>query len=217
MKIAYCLAGHTREFDKTISKPNDCMRNKEGADFYISTWIKTGKDITFWSGEKENDEVVDIESMFNLYRPLQWDMEGEQSYPDLIKFDVNFKDTPVNVLNTLLMFKKIGNALEYPDTTYDVIVRSRFDITFLNVNFKECEENTIYGKLSPINGLPSDVFFYGNQDVMRRAVPNEEFYTEDVINSSMNAEDVFRKYLEKENIKFVVDEGLQYVLKNVTY
>jgi hypothetical protein len=193
------------------------MRNKEGVDFYISTWIKTGKDVTFWSGEKENDEVVDIESMFNLYRPLQWDMEGEQSYPDLIKFDTNFKNASVNVLNTLLMFKKIGNALEYPDTTYDVIVRSRFDITFLDVNFKECEENTIYGKLSPINGLPSDVFFYGNQDVMKRAVPNEEFYTEDIINNSMNAEDVFRKYLEKENIKFVVDEGLRYVLKNVTY
>lgn len=217
MKIAYCLAGHTREFDKIISGPNDCMRNKEGVDFYISTWIKTGQDTTFWSGEKIGENVVNIESMFNNYKPLQWDMEGEHSYPDLFKFDHNFKDTPVNVLNTLLMFRKIGNVLEYPDATYDVVVRSRFDITFLDVNFKECEENTIYGKLSPINGLPSDIFFYGRQDVMSRAVPNEEFYTEEIINTSINAEDVFRKYLEKENIKFVVDEGLKYVLKNITY
>ena len=217
MKIAYCLAGHTREFDKIISEPNGCMRNKEGVDFYISTWIKTGQDTTFWSGEKIKENVVDMESMFNNYRPLQWDMEGEHSYTDLMTFDVNFKDTPVNVLNTLLMFKKIGNVLEYPDTTYDVVVRSRFDITFLDVNFKECEDNTIYGRLSPINGLPSDIFFYGKQEVMGRAVPNEEFYTDDIINNSINAEDVFKKYLEKENIKFVVDESLKYVLKNITY
>lgn len=217
MKIAYCLAGHTREFDKTISEPNSCMRNKEGVDFYISTWIKTGQGTTFWSGEKMNENVVNVESMFNNYRPLQWDMEGEHSYPDLVKFDVNFKDTPVNVLNTLLMFKKIESVLEYPDDTYDILVRSRFDITFLNVDFRELEENTIYGKLSPINGLPSDIFFYGKQDVMKRSVPNENFYTDEIINNSVNAEDVFRKYLEKENIKFVVDENLQYILKNVTY
>ena len=36
MKIAYCLAGHTREFDKTISGPNNCMRNKEGVDFFMN-------------------------------------------------------------------------------------------------------------------------------------------------------------------------------------
>jgi hypothetical protein len=217
MKIAYCLAGHTREFDKTISEPNSCMRNKEGVDFYISTWIKTGQGTTFWSGEKMNENVVNVESMFNNYRPLQWDMEGEHSYPDLVKFDVNFKDTPVNVLNTLLMFKKIESVLEYPDDTYDIVIRSRFDMTFLNVDFRELEENTIYGKLSPINGLPSDIFFYGKQDVMKRSVPNENFYTDEIINNSVNAEDVFRKYLEKENIKFVVDENLQYILKNVTY
>ena len=217
MKVAYCLAGHTRGFDKTISEPNDCMRNKEGVDFFISTWIKTGQDTTFWAGEKTGGDVVDMEAMFNNYRPLQWDMEGEHSYPDLDKFDINFKDVPVNVLNTLLMFKKISNVLEFPDSTYDVIVRSRFDITFLDVNFKECEENTIYGRLSPINGLPSDVFFYGRQDVMKRAVPNEDFYTEEIINTSKNAEDVFKKYLEKENINFVIDDSLKYILKNVTY
>jgi hypothetical protein len=52
---------------------------------------------------------------------------------------------------------------------------------------------------------------------MKRSVPNEEFYVDEIINNSVNAEDVFRKYLEKENIKFVVDQNLQYVLKNVTY
>jgi hypothetical protein len=217
MKIAYCLAGHTRGFDKTISEPNRYMKSKESVDFFISTWIKTGQDITFWSGENINNIVVDMEAMFNNYKPLQWDMEGEHSYPDLVKFDINFKDTPVNVLNTLLMFKKIGSVLEYPDETYDVVVRSRFDITFLNVDFGELEDDTIYGKLSPINGLPSDIFFYGKQDVMKRSVPNEEFYTDEIINNSVNAEDVFRKYLEKENIKFVVDQNLQYVLKNVAY
>lgn len=217
MKIAYCLAGHTREFDKTISEPNSCMRSKDGVDFYISTWIKTGEGTTFWTGENAKENVVNIESMFNNYKPLQWDMEGEHSYPDLVKYDVNFKNEPVNVLNTLLMFKKISNVLEYPDETYDVVVRSRFDITFLDVNFKELDDNTIYGRLSPINGLPSDIFFYGKQNVMKRAVPNEYFYSDEIIDNSINAEDVFKKYLEKENIKFVVDKDLQYILKNVTY
>lgn len=217
MKIAYCIAGHTREFDKNISEPNSCLRSKDGVDFFISTWTKTGEGTTFWSGEKEGDKIVDMESMFKNYKPLQWDMEDEHSYIDLKKFDSNFTNSPVNVLNTLLMFKKIKNVLEYPDETYDVIVRSRFDITFLDVNLKECEDNTIYGKLSSINGLPSDIFFYGKRDVMLRAVPDESFYSEEIINTCVNAEDVFKKHLEKEKINFVVDDSLKYILKNVTY
>lgn len=217
MKIAYCIAGHTREFDKVISEPNSCMRNKPGVDFFISSWVKTGENTTFWSGEKENEKPVDLEGLFNNYKPLHFDMEDEQSYADLQKFDRNFRNTPVNVLNTLLMFKKIETVLSYPDESYDLVVRSRFDITFLDVNFKDCEENTIYGKLSPINGLPSDIFFYGKSDVMKRAVPNENFYTDEIMDSSVNAEDVFRKYLEREKINFVVDDSLRYILKNVTY
>jgi hypothetical protein len=217
MKIAYCLAGHTREFDKIISITNQKFREMNDVDFYISTWIMSGENVTFWAGEKENDRPVDVESMFNLYRPLKFDMEGRQSYPELEKFDRKFTDTPVNAMNTLLMFKKISNSLEYPDQTYDVLVRSRFDIMDLVVNFKTCEENTIYGKLSSINGLPSDIFFYGDHDTMKKAVPNEDFYTDEILNNSKNAEDVFKKYLDSVGIKFIVDDTLNYKLKNVNY
>jgi len=217
MKIAYCLAGHTREYDKIISSPNQKFRETNDVDFYISTWIMSGENVTFWAGEKENDRAVDVESMFNLYRPLNFDMEGRQSYPELEKFDRKFTDTPVNAMNTLLMFKKINNSLGYPDQTYDILVRSRFDILDLIVDFKTCEENTIYGKLSPINGLPSDIFFYGDHDTMKKAVPNEDFYTDEILNNSKNAEDVFKKYLDSVDIKFVIDDTLNYTLKNVNY
>ena len=217
MKIAYCLAGHTREFDKIISTPNQKFREMDNVDFYISTWIMSGENVIFWIGQEENDRPIDVESMFNLYKPIKFDMEGRQSYPELEKFDRKFSKTQVNVMNTLLMFKKISNSLEYPDQTYDLLVRSRFDITDLNVNFKTCDDNTIYGKLSPINGLPSDVFFYGNHDVMKKAIPNEEFYTDKILNNSKNAEDVFKKYLDSKDIKFVVDDTLNYTLKNVNY
>ena len=217
MKIAYCLAGHTREFDKIISTPNQKFREMDDVDFYISTWIMSGENVTFWSGEPENDRPVDVESMFNLYRPLNFDMEGRQSYPELEKFDKKFTNSIVNVMNTLLMFKKISNSLEYPDQTYDVLIRSRFDITDLTIDFKTCEENTIYGRLSPINGLPSDVFFYGNHDTMKKAIPNEDFYTDHIIDNCINAEDVFKKYLDSIGVKFIVDETLSYTLKNVNY
>jgi hypothetical protein len=217
MKIAYCLAGHTREFDKIISTPNQKFREMNDIDFYISTWIMSGENVTFWAGEKENDRPVDVESLFNLYKPLNFDMEGRQSYPELEKFDRKFTDTPVNAMNTLLMFKKINNSLGYPDQTYDVLVRSRFDIMDLVVNFKTCEKNTIYGKLSPINGLPSDIFFYGDHDTMKKAVPNEDFYTDEILNNSKNAEDVFKKYLDSVGIKFIIDDTLNYTLKNVNY
>ena len=42
--------------------------------------------------------------MFNLYKPLQWDMEGKHSYPELEKFNGK-------LLNIELLDKKKGDKI----------------------------------------------------------------------------------------------------------
>ena len=110
MKIAYCIAGHTREFHSHASELTQSFMNM-GADIFISTWNKTGTDRCFWQGDKENeDEQIDSATLVNCYKPKKFDIEQREDYQHLFAFDRKLEGSRhnVNTLNTLLMFKKIS-------------------------------------------------------------------------------------------------------------
>jgi hypothetical protein len=221
MKIAYCLSGHTREFGSTLSEANIKIKNYNIFNFYISTWKSSGLNKVFWKGDKEENDEIDIGSMVRQYNPIIWDAESREDYENFNFYDFIFNKSPhqVNVLNTLLMFKKIKKSISYVNSDYDAVIRGRFDLQNINFDFTKikCDPGKIYGKLSSINGMPSDIFFYGDRLTMSECVPDENFYTKEIIDSCMNAEDVFSRYLKSKNIVFVNNNNLNYFLKGVSY
>ena len=209
---AACFAGHTRSYDKIMSYATRELENLN-CRFYISTWISSGNNTTFWSGSKDTDgPEIDVESMMTLYHPNVLDIEKRSDYDHLNHLDFSMPTMHnVNVLNTLLMFKKIKRSIylaTQSNQEYDVLFRTRFDLQDLSLpSDLECEENTLYGKMSPTNGFFSDVFFYGKPEVMSRCIPDENFYTESIINTSLNAEEILDKYLQKSKINIhIYDE-----------
>jgi hypothetical protein len=216
--IAYCLAGHTRGFDVTPSYPNKLHLEFSPFDVFISTWENQGSDLTFWQGGIEMYSPVNVDTMIKVYSPVDIKVEKREDYINFENLNIKFDRSPVNVLNTLLMFKKIKQSIEMVDESYNTVIRSRFDIEFMTLPENiECEEGVIYGRRSPINGLPSDVLFFGTRSTMKKCVPDENFYTENIIKNSINAEDVFDKWMKFNSIEFREHPQISYTLKGIRY
>jgi hypothetical protein len=219
---ATCIAGHSREYDNKISDANQILKNMQ-SDFYISTWEKTGSKKVFWSGDNDDEtDNVDINSLINIYNPLNIDIENQNKYIKYNHFDLTLKTQHnVNVLNTILMFKKIKKSILYvidSSKKYDVVFRSRFDLQDLVLpKIIEIQDNIIYSKQSPTNGFISDCFFYGTPDTMLKAIPDETFYTEDIIETALNAEEIFSRYLTKENIEVKFVDELSFKIKDIVF
>lgn len=222
MMYAICLAGHTRGYDVVMSNSNSLLENMN-ADFYISTWQKNGLSKVFWSGDSDEEgEQIDTDSLLQLYKPITIDIQNKSDYSMYSHFDFELKtEHHVNVLNTILMFKKIKKSIHHAinsTNTYDIIFRSRFDLEDLNLpSILECNKDTLYCKQSPNNGFVSDCFFYGHPDTMLKSIPDETFYTEDIIDTSLNAEEIFSRYIQSQNIKIQFVDNLSFRVGNTTY
>jgi hypothetical protein len=216
MKIAYCISGHAREFEKHLSEPTKYIKNI-GGDIFVSTWDRSGLNKCFWRGQEEDNNIVDKETIVRTYRPKVIDIENRNDYNYLNHYNKPLEGSPynVNALNTILMFKKIKKCIEHTDDSYDVVIRSRFDLYSLEIDLSHnIEPNTIYGTLNPVFRMPSDILFYGTKKSMIDAIPDEYFYTPEITSTSINAEDIFLKYLQHKNINFKPSNGLRYSISN---
>jgi hypothetical protein len=119
------------------------------------------------------------------------------------------------------MFKKIKKSIDYAvnsNKDYDLVFRSRFDINWLNLPEEiSCEKNTLYGRVTPSNNLFSDVFFYGDKDVMSRCVPDESFYTEERLSRATNAEHIFWEHICEQGIKIEYVDNLAFNIRGTDF
>lgn len=222
MKYAVCIGGHTRGFDTNMSLANSELESL-GVDFYISTWANNGEKTMFWAGDKDKDDHnIKLNSLMTLYHPLVVDVEKRSDYDIFNHLDFVLPSSfNVNTLNTLLMFKKMKKSIDHAvnsNKEYDLIFRSRFDIHSLTLPDEiKCDDNTLYGRITPSNGLFSDVFFYGDKDVMSRCVPDENFYTEERLSRVTNAEHIFWEYLQEQGIKVEYVDDLAFNIRGTDF
>ena len=141
--IAYCLAGHTRGFEMN---PILTEFSTNRFNTYVSTWKDRGSDLTFWQGGIERESPIDESALRQNYSPIKISIESRSDYEHLDRFDRPFEGTPVNVLNTLLMFKKIKQSIELANSNHYTIIRSRFDIQHIipPVSYTHLTLPTIY-------------------------------------------------------------------------
>jgi hypothetical protein len=222
MKYAACIAGHTRGFDAEMSLANSSLESL-GVDFYISTWVNNGEQTMFWAGDRDKDHYnIKLDNLMTLYRPVVIDVEKRSDYDIFNHLDFILPSSyNVNTLNTLLMFKKMKKSIDYAvnsSKNYDLVFRSRFDINWLNLpDNLSCEKDTLYGRVTPSNNLFSDVFFYGDKDVMSRCVPDENFYTEELLSRVTNAEHIFWEYLYGQDIKVKYVDDLAFNIRGTDF
>lgn len=222
MKYAVCIAGHTRGFDADMSLASSSLESL-GVDFYISTWVNNGEQTMFWAGDKDKDHYnIKLDNLMALYRPIVIDVEKRSDYDIFNHLDFILPSSyNVNTLNTLLMFKKMKKSIDYAvrsNKNYDLVFRSRFDINWLNLpGDLSCEKDTLYGRVTPSNNLFSDVFFYGDKDVMSRCVPDENFYTEERLSRVTNAEHIFWEYLQEQGIKIEYVDDLAFNIRGTDF
>ena len=222
MKHAVCIAGHTRGFDADMSLASSSLQSL-GVDFYISTWVNNGEQTMFWAGDKDKDHYnIKLDNLMALYRPIAIDVEKRSDYDIFNHLDFILPSSyNVNTLNTLLMFKKMKKSIDHAvrsNKNYDLVFRSRFDINWLNLpDNLSCEKDTLYGRVTPSNNLFSDVFFYGDKDVMSRCVPDENFYTEERLSRVTNAEHIFWEYLQEQGIKVEYVDDLAFNIRGTDF
>lgn len=222
MKYAVCIAGHTRGFDADMSLASSSLESL-GVDFYISTWVNNGEQTMFWAGDKDKDHYnIKLDNLMALYRPIVIDVEKRSDYDIFNHLDFILPSSyNVNTLNTLLMFKKMKKSIDYAvrsNKNYDLVFRSRFDINWLNLPHNlSYEKDTLYGRVTPSNNLFSDVFFYGDKDVMSRCVPDENFYTEERLSRVTNAEHIFWEYLQEQGIKVEYVDDLAFNIRGTDF
>ena len=212
------MSGHMRGYDKNISEANKML--VEMADrVFISTWEESGDNSVFWRNNERKSSLIDKESMLSIYNPTNFDIENSKDYETSLLKDytnVSFRKTKqfVSVKNAIIMFKKIKKSLSYV-TDEDIVIRGRPDVTDVpgfNLN-KKLEDGVIYGRITPWSKIPSEVFFYGTKNSMVDFIPDEDFFTEELINTTENAEEVFYKAILHRGMRFEENKEMKFLLR----
>lgn len=159
MKIAVCLSGQPRTFNKVASKIFSVFHD---ADFYFSTWY-TEKDSELISVFEKNDaNLVSYEFIKEPLQVLNEKYIAEKflnSYPDF--FILNQWYGVSRVISLALECSKIYQK------KYDLIVRCRFDVNF---NFVVDELISKYRNdcLNYVEAISkgTDQFFFGSPEIM---------------------------------------------------
>jgi hypothetical protein len=143
MKIALCLSGHLRNFEKTYSTLSFHFLKDYDVDVFIHTWDKLGFSCAFKTDQTLNDTVSKESEINRLYKPKSMIIEPSDFVEDLKRqgneYAPHLKNEPKHVGHMASMFYKIYACNElknkYQRDTgiqYDWIVRCRADLLFQN-------------------------------------------------------------------------------------
>lgn len=179
MKIALCLSGHLRTFEKTYSSLYKNILNVYNPDIFIHTWDKLGFACNYKT-DKDLNSTYDKQNIINkLYNPKNIIIESSSFVEELKEhgnqYAPHLRNEPKHVGHMASMFYKIYACneirkqfeLQNP-VKYDYIIRSRADLVFNNsLTLPPIEENTVWiPKHISGEGWYTDQFSIGNSDSM---------------------------------------------------
>lgn len=197
MKVAICISGHLRTFDKCINniRENIFKPVKENfdTDIFLSTW-EDDMDISFM---KEDNIIVDME------KPLIFDM-GSKNY---LKYPNLCCHTTCD--NATSMWYKVGQSFGMVNDAYDLIIRIRPDVIYENkididLLKESISNNKIYmsktlGKYMKVTKGILEPFSFGNRTSMA---------------NFMNTYHNIKDYIKNDNIPHTIEGFLYESIKN---
>ena len=153
MKIALLIYGFVRNLEESYKQHKFFLETYD-CDVYISTWTNLGrKKKPKKYGDKTTDwidyeELLDIDKLLSLFNPVAYEIE------DINNFNSKYDDIFINnylkennftsysrcknsIIGQFYRVKSLWNMFEVnknKNTNYNLIVRSRFDNVFPNIN-----------------------------------------------------------------------------------
>jgi len=209
MKIALCLSGQPRSFEKGFEYHKKNLLDHYDVDVFIHTWL-------------DNNEE-DIQKLTNLYNPVATMVEP----PLTDDFDSLYKNTPNPIAHpprfTVSMLYSMHKSCELKvvqemenKKSYDWVIKSRTDYALnVKIPFEELEKGKVYipnCRMVPERDFGNDQFAFGDSDVMNKRMSiylNMNHYYDQGV--SMIGEDMMRAQLRENNL---VGQNLVYVNMN---
>lgn len=213
MKIAVCLAGHLRTFEKCHESLRKNVLDKYDCDVFISTWENRGNTLYhahYQKGYDESDERVDMELVNSIYKPCEMIVENPLSEEiAAIKrpFTGMLSRNGANIENVVPMFYKMWNCnslkRDYEtkfDVKYDLTLRCRFDVYVKKVDAHLATEKI---QFIPGHCGVNDIIFIGPNNAMNDALDLYTVLSPQIpFNQFENAENILMEHLLGNNIPF---------------
>lgn len=158
MKIALCISGLLRTFEKNFPNLNEFLLNKYHTDIFVHTWSEIDRGIV----------VSDFENkVCKTYNPKRYLIENPIDFLESEKM-LDLNNANYNVNGVLSMFYSIKKSIELiGDDDYDLVIRFRGD----------CLLKSDWELLSPSSGITipvygnfagyNDQIAYGNKENMK--------------------------------------------------
>lgn len=209
MKIALCLSGQARSFEKGYEYHKKNLLDHYDVDVFIHTWLDTSEER--------------LAKYFSLYKPVATMIEQ----PLVGNFDEKYTNTPNMEKHppryTVAMFYSIFKSCELKvsqelttGVNYDWVIKSRSDYALnVKIPFEELDNTKLYipnCRMVPERDFGNDQFAFGGSDVMNRRMSiygNMDHYYDQ--GTQMIGEDMMQAHLRNHNL---VGENLVYVDMN---
>lgn len=233
MRVALCLSGQTRTYEKCFDSQYNHIIKKYNCDVFIHTWTYNGlypktpdnlhycKEYNINNYDKylNNNYLIDSK-IISLYNPKKILIE----YPDKNFFISHSPSNNVKFFNAIMMYYSIYQSnqlkIQYEndrDFKYDIVIRCRFDLFF--ENFDIILDNNLY--LAPNENIDKP-FSVQMRDVLNiigpKYMPNDQFSygTSDAMDYYCN---LYKEYILHQNNLPSHPEGLlsKYLWENNKY
>jgi len=186
MKIAICISGQARNYEKGYQELKKWFLDKYDCDIYIHTWkdkkiIRSNFDENFTPSHSYELNDNDFDQILKLYQPKAHYFQ----YP--IKFDINDIKGKLNrrfnnLMSAAYSIQACYDLVKESGIKYDLVIRYRFDLQFTDWVSPDCQFLTDITQLDPtyihafkyhvengIEGRPGeidDLFAIGGMNVM---------------------------------------------------
>ena len=198
MKVAICISGHLRTFDKCIKNIRENIFNPIKEAFDTSIFLSTWNDNIDLSFIKDDNIKIHIEDFFTFNL-------GSMNY---LKFPNLCCSTTCD--NAASMWYKCKKVFDMVDEKYDIIIRIRPDIIYenkidINLIKESVNNNKIYMSKSPgwyleVTKGMLDPFLFGNFKLMSNV---------------MNIYDNIPNYIKDDSIPHTIEGFLYESTKNI--
>jgi hypothetical protein len=174
MKVAVCLSGHMRTFEKTYDSLKRHLLERYDCNVFIHTWKKNGSERTDIDLGGGND--IDVNAVINAYKPSNIIVDGPIEFdPGRNSAFVGARSPPKNVLSKLysarVSFELCKKWAQEHSHTFDVVLSLRPDLLWNNdIDLVMPEHNVLYipGNIKVPEKTYLDYIAYGSFDVMSK-------------------------------------------------
>lgn len=144
MRVAVCLSGHFRYFEKTFPNFEKYVLNILNPDVFIHTWDNTGVQIRNSNYKIDDKELLLVDRVKKLYHPAVMVVEKFEDVKKHLNSNKYKQTVKVPVENILSMYRKVmlADNLRASHGHYDLVIKCRPDLLFKS-EIPESELNDI--------------------------------------------------------------------------